>query len=137
LRNVSLRGIEVRVCRNGHREIAIPRIEELHRVLAVAFANKPSKLAADEVRFLRRYLGYSQADFARTMGVAAETASRWESGTGMGATAERLLRLMVATQAPIADYSFDGLERRVGKGNAKPQRMTLRNVDSTWRTVAA
>jgi transcriptional regulator with XRE-family HTH domain len=47
------------------------------------------------------------------MGVTAETVSRWENGRErrepMGAVADRLLRLMVVTQAPKPAYTIDAL----------------------------
>lgn len=59
-------------------EISIPHIEELHRLIAKILIDKSYRLAGEEVRFLRRVLGWSGSDFAKHMGVAEETVSRWE-----------------------------------------------------------
>ncbi len=92
LPDVSLCGIDVRVCDNGHREYMLPKRDELHRALTHALVVKPTRLMPCEVRFMRQHLGWSQTVFARRMGVAPESASRWESGAIMMApTAERLL----------------------------------------------
>jgi putative zinc finger/helix-turn-helix YgiT family protein len=131
LPRVTLRGVTVRRCRKGHVETAIPRIAQLHRVIAEMLVRKPRPLAAEEVRFLRRHLGYSQVDFARRMGVAAESVSRWESGSvRLAPTAERLLRLMVVTQAPIADYSLDVLAKV--QGTRAPIEMKLTSTATEW-----
>lgn len=101
---VVLMNLEVMVCQNcGEKEYMIPRIEDLHRLLARVVINKPGRLTGDEIRFLRTHLGYSSGDFARRMGVTIEQVSRWEhEKSAMSATAERLLRLLVAYTEPVA-----------------------------------
>lgn len=131
LPHVLLRGVEVHRCSNGHTETSIPRLAQLHRVIANVLVRKTGPLAPEEVRFLRRHLGYSQIDFSRRMGVAAESVSRWEAGSvKLAATAERLLRLMVVTQEPIKDYSLDVLAAVTG--TAKPVSMKLKSTDTEW-----
>src|SRR2546428_271217 len=71
---VTLANVEVRTCPNcGEREIVLPRIEELHRVIALQLANKPGPLVSEEIRFLRKYLGYSGGAFAKLTGHQPET----------------------------------------------------------------
>ncbi len=103
LPNVVLVGIEVRHCpKCGEEQIVIPRLEELHRVIAFKVASQAARLNGAEIRFLRKWLGWSGATFAKTIGVAAETVSRWENDKeAMGTTAERLLRLMAIRQKPV------------------------------------
>jgi putative zinc finger/helix-turn-helix YgiT family protein len=110
LPDVTLLGLEVRRCPEcGETQAVIPHSEALHRMLARIVAEKPSRLLPDEVRFLRRYLGWSGADFARHMGVTVTQVSRWENGMVMAATADRLLRLFVAALAPVSDYPVGAL----------------------------
>jgi len=111
LPHVTLQQVEVSRCTVcGETEVAIPHIEALHRAIATALVRKPARLAPEEIRFLRKYLGWSGVDFATYMGVAAETVSRWEHGTTpMGGQAERLLRVLVLNLKPVHDYSADWL----------------------------
>jgi putative zinc finger/helix-turn-helix YgiT family protein len=113
LSNVVLVDVEVRRCQNcGEITVSIPRIEELHRTLAMALIRQTGRLAPSEIRFLRKWLGWSGVDFAKHMGVAPETVSRWESMENMkpmGGTAERLLRLAVAHGQPVDEYPIDML----------------------------
>ena len=114
---VTLVGVEVRRCKAcGEHEVVIPKIEHLHRTIALAVIGKRDRLTAAEVRYLRKYLGWSGADFARHMGVTPESVSRWENDREqMSAVADRLLRLMVATKAPVSDYSLDLLADHLEK----------------------
>ena len=103
LSGVTFRNVEVRRCSNcGEYEVVIPKIEELHRLIALTIIRKPSALAPEEIRFLRKYLGWSGVDFANHMGAKPETMSRWENGKlGMSGQADRLLRANTATRIVI------------------------------------
>ena len=113
LPNVVLVGVEVRRCpKCGAFEVLLPRVAELHRVIAKAVIHKPARLSAAEVKFLRKHLGWSGADFAAHMGVDPTTVSAWENDRKpFGTSSDRLLRLMVARQAPVEDYSLDELTK--------------------------
>jgi len=113
LPHVELHGVEVTRCEAcGKESLGIPRIGQLHRLIAHAFVRQKRMLAPVEIRFLRKHVGLSGADFAQMMGVARETVSRWETGANtMGAVADRLLRLIVVTQEPSESYAVDDLLR--------------------------
>ncbi|HEX4422524.1 MAG TPA: type II TA system antitoxin MqsA family protein [Kofleriaceae bacterium] len=143
LSNVVLVGIEVRHCPHcGERMVSIPHIDELHRMIAMAVIRERSRLAPNEIRFLRKWLGWSGVDFAKHMGVAPETVSRWESVEApkpMGGTAERLLRLAVAHGQPIDEYSIDMLAELTDDHVAKPPLLAMKPQRSGWAptTIAA
>jgi putative zinc finger/helix-turn-helix YgiT family protein len=139
LPNVTLRNVEVSRCpRCGEEEIAIPRIEDLHRAIAEALIAKPSRLDAAEVRYLRKYLGWSGADFAAHMGTTRETVSRWEHGTAqVGPQADRLLRLMVATKTPVSEYSLDTLKAISTEKPARSFRLGMTVEQDGWHAEAA
>lgn len=130
LPHVELHGVEVTRCMScGKEGIAIPRIGQLQQVLAEAFVKQKRMIAPVEIRFLRKHVGLSTADFAQRMGVARETVSRWETGAQrMGAVADRLLRLVVLTHAPTDNYAIDDLLRDL---NDRPAPKTLVPV-SVW-----
>jgi len=113
LPHVELHGVEVTRCDEcGKEGIAIPRIGQLHRVLAGAFVRQRRMLAPVEIRYLRKHIGLSGTDFAQRMGVTRETVSRWETGTNqMGAAADRLLRVLVVTLEPSENYAVDDMLR--------------------------
>jgi len=137
LPGITLVGVEVSRCPQcGAFEVAIPHIEELHRLLAHEVAARTGRLAPEEIRFLRKWLGWSGVDFAAHMGVDPATVSRWENDSlQMGGSAERLLRLMVATREPIQTYSLEML-KQIGDTKASPLRLGLRADAAGWSIAA-
>lgn len=113
LPNVVLVGVEVRRCPEcGEQATVIPRLASLQRTLAMMIVQRPGRLSPQEIRLLRKWLGWSGQDFARHFGVTATTVSRWESvedPSPMGGTAERLLRLAVAHGQPTEEYPVSRL----------------------------
>ena len=137
LPDVSLKGIDVRVCANGHQEYVILGIEGLHKAIAFALARKDSRLIPTEIKFMRKYLGFSQVDLAQRMGVTPESVSRWESGSIMMApTAERLLRLAVLSIDPVPDYRALDLFAKL-KSKRAPAKMRLTRRANKWQAAAA
>jgi putative transcriptional regulator len=111
LPHVELHGVDTERCTKcGKEEVIIPRIAQLHQVLADVLVKQPRMLAPVEIRFLRKHMGHSTAAFAERMGVSRETVSRWETaGSPMGAPSDRLLRLIVLNHEPTKSYAVDDL----------------------------
>ena len=138
LPNVVLVGVEVRRCPScGHYELVLPRVTELHRTIAHAVIHKPARLSGAEVRYLRKYLGWSGADFARHVGVDPSTVSNWENDKDpIGPASDRLLRLMVAHGAPVDDYPLDELTK-VENERRPPLEVRVSPVGRGWEQVVA
>ena len=138
LPGVRLRNIEVRRCpEDGETYEVIPRIEELHALLARTVAVKVEKLTPEEVVFLRKWLGWDRVEFAKRMDVRPETVSRWENGAqAISGTTERLLRLMALTQQPKHDYTLDMI-KEVAHRKAKPVRVEVREHNHGWEAAIA
>lgn len=139
LSNVTLVGVEVSRCvACGEFEVALEQIEELHGAIAHALIRKPVRLSAAEVTFLRKFLGWSVADFAAHLGTTRETVSRWENGiTPMGTLADRALRLMVATRQPSRDYALETLKRIGEEKTPHPVHLGLKRDKAGWHAEAA
>lgn len=136
LPGVTLVDVEVLQCGNcGEREVVIPRLAELNRFLALTIVHKKAKLAGAEVRFLRKSLGWSGANFAEHVGVGPETVSKWENEKEpIGPQSDRLLRLLVVHETPLSDYSLDTLKNL--ESEAKPVRIKLIQKANSWREAA-
>lgn len=138
LPGATLLGVPVHRCPEcGEYEVESPRIEDLHRALASIVIRKTGRLAGDEIRFLRKCLGWSGADFAKAIGATAETVSRWEAGKQqMGPQADRLLRLLVVCTQPVQDYSVDVLSNICG-GPATVERRSIQFDGERWEPQVA
>ena len=137
LPGVTLQSVEVLRCKEcGEREIVIPHLDALVRALATFVVEKKAKLTGAEIRFLRKSLGWSGADFAEHVGVGRDTVSKWENDKeAIGPQSDRLLRMMVVHATPLDDYSLDGL---VGlDATAKPVRIKAKQKSAGWEATAA
>jgi putative zinc finger/helix-turn-helix YgiT family protein len=138
LPNVVLVGVEVRRCPAcGIVELPLPRVTELHRVIATAVIHKPARLSGAEVRYLRKHLGWSGEDFAAHMGVDPSTVSKWENDKEpIGPGSDRLLRMMVAHESPVESYSLEELTK-ISDRRDPPVNVRLQRIDRGWETAAA
>ena len=92
--NVYLRNCEVEVCRHcGIESPVVRKIKKVHLMIAFGIATAPSKLTGDEVRFLRKAMRITIADWAARIGIAEGTFSRWENGRSPAAQVEKLARV--------------------------------------------
>lgn len=138
LENVWLRGLTVQVCSEGHELLSIPAMANLHRAIALAIISRNTRLTPPEVKYLRKYLGLSNQDFATVMAVSEGQASRWATGTEMGASAENLLRILVLRGMkpdayPVDDVTYlKGLTHAPGAG-----RIDLRMRAEDWQPEVA
>ncbi|AKQ69917.1 Glutamate synthase [NADPH] large chain [Myxococcus hansupus] len=133
LEDVVLVGVTERRCEKCHeREVVLPKLKELHRTIAKALAAKNSLLTPSEVRFLRKHLGFSQADFAKRINVRPEAVSRWETGAEeFSWHFELLLRLMVMLELHERNYTVKSFDDVSAKRTAAPVRIFAEK--SAWR----
>ena len=132
LPHVELHGVEVTLCKAcGHEEVGIPRMGQLHRVLAHILVHQQCRLTPAEIRFLRKHIGLSGEEFADRMGVRRENVSRWENGDHvMAETAERLLRAMALTHEPTESYAVEDFLKSLPKTltDQKPSAVSVENT---------
>ena len=94
-----LMGIEVIRCAECGEMPIIKGTNRIMRTLAEAIVRKPYRLAGDEVRFLRKYMGITQGDFARLLHVDKTTVSKWETGDDpVGIHSDLLIRLLTVVR---------------------------------------
>lgn len=96
LSNVYLAGIDVLICpRCGGESPRIPRLDELHRQIALRLFHKPGALRGEEIRYLRKHAGLSAVKMAAILGVRPEHLSRAENDRiALGETTERFVRAL-------------------------------------------
>jgi len=98
LSNVVLQGVEVADCSHcGNQDVTLPHLEKIHRAIAQALSNSPSRLNGEQIRFLRNHLGLTGEGLGKYLHTDRTKISKWEHGEDrMGPTSDRLLRLLVA-----------------------------------------
>lgn len=95
LNNVWLRGVNVYQCPCGEKFVQIPGIEALHDAIAYHLLKKPSVLTGQEFRFLRKWLGLTGEELARSLGTSRVSISRWENETvKITSATDHLIRLL-------------------------------------------
>ena len=94
LDNVQLLNVPVWMCQNGHVEIEIPAVGDLHNLLAHMIVRQRAPLSGRDVRFLRKRAGLTARQFAAQIGRTPEWVSQIENGhVALDRTNELLFRL--------------------------------------------
>jgi putative zinc finger/helix-turn-helix YgiT family protein len=83
----------------GTVEPVIPNMNGLMHAVALAVITHERGLSGHEIRFLRKYLGMSTADFMKLVHINQSTLSRWENGETVGPQSDRLIRLLVLNKS--------------------------------------
>jgi len=140
LRNVFLVGITVLTCPQCKGESpVIPKIAQLHEVIARSLLTKPALLSGEEIRFLRKHAGVAQKAFADLLGMTQEHLSRVETGKTevLGPAGDKLVRAVVAQQLQAEDLAKTVLLNPKRLRRQLRRRPTFAMERNRWREVAA
>jgi putative zinc finger/helix-turn-helix YgiT family protein len=97
---MTLKDVELVKCDDcGTEEPVIPNMNGLMHAVALAVITHERSLSGDEIRFLRKYLGLSTAEFMKLLHINQSTLSRWENGETVGPQSDRLIRLLVLNKS--------------------------------------
>ena len=122
LDNVYLKNVGTRVCEScGEKSIRLPRIKELHATIGRAVAMQPCPLRGQDIRFLRKQLGFSAREWATFLRTDASTLSRWENDQqDIGIQSDALIRLLYfrIRDEQEGELSLDGVAARAASLNA-------------------
>ena len=93
---VTLKNVErVKCAKCGNTDVIIPQLGKVMRLIAVAVIRKPYRLTGAEVRYLRKHLGMTGAEFAALLPVDKTTLSKWENNDDpVGEQSDRLIRVI-------------------------------------------
>lgn len=139
LENVFLSGIMVRKClKCGAESPIIPKIGELHKVMAETLVEKPERLSGAELRFLRKNAGFPAVKFAALLGVDPSTLSRVENGRQrpFGPAADRLARIL-AVGEPARDLLLQIADKVEAKKKSRTKRHPVFTLERNhWQAAA-
>jgi DNA-binding transcriptional regulator YiaG len=112
--NVLLIGVELIKCRKcGNKDPIIPDMADLMRCIALAVVEKPWNLSGAEVRYLRKYLKMTAAEFSGHMAVDSTTVSKWENDKAkVGPTADRYIRALALLHGEGLKDSTEDVSRK-------------------------
>jgi transcriptional regulator with XRE-family HTH domain len=114
LPNVTLHGVELLRCdKCGSLTPVLSKINKLMQVIAEALVLKPSQLTGKEIRFLRKYIGFTGEQFGKKLGLTKEHVSRIENEKHtVGAQTDRLIRyLAISANSNLQNYMERLFER--------------------------
>lgn len=98
LPNVILLGLAIFRCLECNKEeCQIPKLQELHNMLATALLCKSDLLSGQEIRFLRRVAGMTVAEFAERLDVTSQTIQKWERLPALSFANEVATRVVLAS----------------------------------------
>lgn len=120
LNNVFIHGLDV-VCDDaGNDTIHIPRINQLHRVIAEGIVSHDFAMDGSELRFLRTEMGMTQDQLAQIMGVKKLSVGRWERGeSSIGTVHEAFVRKLAIEKLKLpVDRAIDELTSQVAPQRA-------------------
>jgi len=115
--------------------VDVPDRPGLLATIAVARCKEGLKLTGDEIRFLRKTVGFTAIQMAEKMKVSEETISRWENAhLAMNSHAERILRWRVCQEIGVGKRSAvvwnddEILSMNIVPVTAKPLVLTFHRV---------
>ena len=111
LDNVILHGVKESRCEAcGEVYYSFGDTDKLHHLIAHHLIRKTEVLTGQEIRFLRKFLGFSSAAFAKLVGYELEHLSRVENGKhDVQKTFDHLVRMLVAKHLQDRDYNLQDL----------------------------
>lgn len=112
LDDVRIDGIKVHKCSKcGRMYPEIPKIKELHRVLASLICSKDGKVTGKEVKFIRKEMRMKSVEFAKLLGITSSYMSRIENETKViSSSLDKLIRTLFII------YASEDLSLAICKG---------------------
>jgi putative transcriptional regulator len=135
LHNIVLKNIEIIKCSHcGNEDPIIHKMAELMKQIAQALVEKPYALTGAEIRFLRKYLGMSGADFASLLHTDKTVLSRWEnSHVDVGSKSDLLIRAIVCNLGSGLKPEAERIVRKFPQINESDQKAVRIEInDSTF-----
>ncbi|MBX9709226.1 MAG: hypothetical protein K2X61_14985 [Caulobacteraceae bacterium] len=121
----------------GEEYVSVKDAEDLHKAIALSLARK-KLLAGKEIRFLRKFLDYTQSDLGEWLGISDQSVARYEKDKNvMDAATSYVLRLLVLGKVSGCVNVHDELERLRGQDDTVSDTLLMGRDHDEWRPMAA
>lgn len=138
LDNITLKGvIEFKCPKCGEVYYNYSNFDQLHELIARHLIRKRETLSSSEIRFLRKYMGYSSKMFAKLVGQKFEHISRIENGRSkITPLLDHFVRCLVIQKFP--DRNYDLHDHILNDSGEKFSRLEARFDRDGWniKTIA-
>lgn len=102
LDNVILVGLDECVDDHGEHCVTIPKVNMLHKAIAMGILKRQGGMTGAELKFLRTMMGLTQAELGKIVNREALTIGRWERGQFENdPNAETIIRLVAAERLKL------------------------------------
>ncbi len=139
LDNVYIEGFDPLVDDEGERVHKVPKINQLHHVIALAIVLHEHGISGKELRFLRTAMGFTQAELANRLHREALSIGRWERGERpISSNAEAVIRFLAIERLELSpELTVEEMTLRC-VSTADPQLITIDGADpGNYRPIAA
>jgi YgiT-type zinc finger domain-containing protein len=108
LNNITLKGVTEFKCPNcGETYVNYGNLDQLHHLIAGHLIRRRGMLSPKEIRFLRKYMGYSSVMLAKLVGQKPEHISRLENDkTKITELFDHYIRMLVIQKFPDRNYDL-------------------------------
>ncbi len=132
LDNITLYGVIRTKCNScGEEYYNFGDIGQLHDIISESIIKKKGRITGKEIRFLRKYLGYTNSIFAKIVGKNSSVLSRIENGQqAVAEPFDKLVRLLVDNKMECRNYDFHDLFLN-GYG-VETDNLKLKNENKHW-----
>jgi len=121
----------------GETYVSVNDAEDLHEAIAMTLARK-KLLSGSEIRFLRKYLEYTQSDLGDWLGVSDQSIARYEKDRGtMDPSADAILRLLVIGKISKSVNVHEELAKLRLQDDVPSDCLMMELEHDEWRAVAA
>ena len=117
--------------------VSISDMDGLHAAIAKSIIYDGTKPSGQEIRFLRKELGISQAGLAMLMLVDAQTVARWEKDqTEIPGPASTLLRLHIENSLSGKELLSAALQKLADLDEHTHGQIMFKSTEKGWRLAA-
>ena len=120
------------------KTVSVEAVRDLHTLIGLELVRYKTRLAGDEIRFLRKDLDMTQKRLAEILGTSDQTFANWEKGKSpIRKTADRLLRALYREFKSDNQTIIEAVEFLNNCDREETERqLTFEETDEGWRMVA-